>query len=719
MSYQVKADAILAGSLNLMAPGDLLPAEDAVALQNWRADASGALRSRLDRLLFKDYGAGYIHSLFLKQNSPRVHYVGIDTYLYAGDTSVTTDLDGTRIGLVSFLGSTWIMNRAKQGRDYGAGYTAWGLPSPGPLPSLIAVEGGALEPGQQYTYYVTGVNARGEESNPCESTITIAGDDRWVTITKPTLDAQYTTWNVYRTGNTLPDAYRVNPDPIDVGATTFQDSGDSADGRADLDLTRLGIALETDHDAPPAARGLIGPYYGKLIAFSSAAHPNWIWWTKTNMPYAWPGAALAEGSHAPVGEDGDEVVAASMRSRQIRFYKHNSIWRLAGDPDADDSTLDLIAPELGIVGSSVASAGDIDYIECKEGIYACNGFTAMKLSGKLDPLFRDGFSRVAGSLPVRPVNKDAAVRAKNVLEVVNGRLYYSYADDASTTPNTTLVCDLSSGRWAHDARGFTALLNEGQAGDFMAGDESGRIYSLEYTGSGSMQLVYRSGFRDQGTRDRRKTYADVAIEYSVARGTSDQNLTVKADYDYGVAGTPETLGTIPVATAAAGDARARSVFQVNSGDGRQARNVSVQLDGTVTQPVTVYSHTIHYYLEARDALGFDSDEIALGYEGVKSIDEVEVDIDATATVSWALYSDRPGGAQASRATGTIAATGGNRKVVILTLSPAVEGRLVRLALKSAATFRLYGARIRHRRLGMFLDGANGETYITQELRFVA
>jgi hypothetical protein len=41
-----------------------------------------------------------------------------------------------------------------------------------------------------------------------------------------------------------------------------------------------------------------------------------------------------------------------------------------------------------------------------------------------------------------------------------------------------------------------------------------------------------------------------------------------------------------------------------------------------------------------------------------------------------------------------------------------EGRLARVTVHSATAFRLYGLRVRQRKLGMYIDGAAGETFST-------
>lgn len=716
MSYQATYDPVLTGSLNLLPPSALIPKEDAVALKNWRVDQAGALVSRLDQSELWNLG-DYVHTLWSRGGSI-ARYAGAGTALYREGASLETGFDGKPISLVAADGFVWIMNAGKQCREeIGGDIENWTPAAPLSAPGLTGVAGGRLVAGVEYSYFVTYVNQWGEESNPSAAgTHTITLPNQNVQITRPsTLDATITHWNYYRLGNTLTGAYRVNPDPIPIGTANSIDSGDPDDGLDDGGITEApGLALETDNDPPPAATGMVGPYMDYLIAWLG----NRILWTKQRKFYAWPGAALDAGNHALVGEDGDDIVNCTLHPRHVRIYKERSIHRLTGDPgDGSGDLVESVDGSIGLLGrGAIASDGEIDYFQAAEGIYASNGQTVQKVSLQLDPLFKFDPILVFGAHPSLRLNQDPAARAKNTLCIKNRRLYFSYCAEASATPNATVVYDIDGKRWYSDDRGFTALFYLGQGHDLLGGS-GGKVYLLEQGQASSIDLAYQTGFRDQGVRDHQKTYCDVVIEHSCWEGDAETSLTVKAFYDDVDAG-QEAIGSILVGTAGAADSSAhvRSVFPCGSGDlGQLARSIAIRIEGASPVPVILYSVGLHYYLEPRDAQTFDSSPVDLGWLGTKAVDEVLLDIAASGTVTWKLFTDLPGNAMTQRATGTIAA--GGRTPVPLPIT-GVEGRLVRLTLSAAAglPFRLYGVKIRTRPIGVWLEGAKGQTYSTLEMR---
>lgn len=732
MAYVPQKDVVLTGSLNLLPPGNLIPKEDALVLKNWRVDQAGALRSRQGSSLLATI-PGYVHSLYRRENT---RYFGSDGNLYrkagAGDPTIystaATGFDGKPLGFAASDGYLWVMNRGNQGRDNGTDFLSWLPDPPASLATPTLVAGGELVVGVTYTYYVTFLTADGHETNPAEAPVTIAAaGTQTARIARPaSSDARITSggfWNIYRTGNTLPDAYRINTAPISYGTTTFDDTGSGA--QSDEEVARLGIALEVDHDAPPDASGLAGPYYGRLIAFSSALHPNWIWWTAANRPYMFPA-----DNHAPVGEDGEEILAITQHGRQLRIYKTRSIWRALGDPGDPGSVLEMTNEDIGLIGSeAICSQGDIDYFQAGEGVYAGNGDIVRKISPQLDPLFRGESVHVGDGIEHKPLHADPAYRAAAALEIKNGRLYYSYPDitAVSARNNSTLVYDLASGRWYSDSRAFHALFYEGQNSELVcapANFPAGGVYALESgdrsNESHNVSLGYQSGYRDQGTRDRQKTYADLVIEHSVQRGAAaNYDLTVKGILDDGL--DFEAIGSIGVATTGAGDNRARSIFQINGDEGLMARNLAVRIEGDCPLDVTIYSIELHYYLEARDAKTFDSDEGDFGYPGVKDLDTLQLDIDAPGAFTFDILTDLPGGAMTSRYTATVPLTAGREMVEIpLTVDGAgasqdISGKLIRLLLSTETSFRVYGVRFRYRPLGLYRDGANGEVWETQDI----
>ena len=726
--YRRESKAIPAGGLNLLLPNDALESKDSIALHNWRVDAGGVLRTRLNysALSPAQPNAGYCHTIFRMGNE---RFYGTSTYLYKGASLLASGFewdttDPRPLSMAAYQGYLWCMNRLKQGRyQVSSGtFDSW-LPAAPGAPSLAdsSVGSNELVEGFEYSYWVTWQTFDGQETNPNDPQvkITVGAGNNTVTITRPTsTDSRITVagkWNVYRIGNTLQNAYRVNQDPIPYSASTFVDTG--RDFYSDTEVTRLGIELPQDHDDPPAAAGIAGPYYERLLAFNSAANPNRLWWTDALRPHYWPGSALVEGNHVDVGEEADPIVAVTLHPGHARIYKKRSVWRLRGNPD--DGVLERTNAESGLIGArAIDSVGGLDYFQTQEGIAVSNGDTIKKLSTKLDPIFlSNALLHDNGSYPTQAMNGDEAIRALHCLAVKNKRLYFSYAEGSSSVPNQMVCLHLDTGDavtqkfTGYDA--FTALYYEGQYSELVGtlDASAGKAAALEYNDGSTIDVLWCSGYHNQGVRDRQKTYSDLVIEHSTLWGApSNETLTVKAKFDAGTTA-DAALGSIVIAsTAASGPDRQRTTFKILTGSelGRTARDIAIRVEGSTTHDVVIYGADIHYFMEPRDALSFDSDETDCGEPRVKEFETIEVEIDATGTVSYDFRTDLPGGVLATRQTATIPATSG-RQVVPITVALPV-GKLMRFTLTATATFRLYAIRVKARPLPVYRDGAAGESW---------
>ena len=106
----------------------------------------------------------------------------------------------------------------------------------------------------------------------------------------------------------------------------------------------------------------------------------------------------------------------------------------------------------------------------------------------------------------------------------------------------------------------------------------------------------------------------------------------------------------------------------------------------------------------------------MAFSRVKQFKDIIVDYDAASGATLKVYTDMPGTAMAQRgATLTLPATAG-RQTKVFPLD-GIEGTLVRFEFGSAAVLRLYGATLRMRPVGVYLDGAAGEVWKTTEMGF--
>jgi hypothetical protein len=187
-----------------------------------------------------------------------------------------------------------------------------------------------------------------------------------------------------------------------------------------------GIVLEDDHDPPPPAFGLAGPYFDRLLAFTSKAHPNRIWWTPTSMPWYFRGSASdLEGDWVDVGEESEPIYAISVKPHMCFIYKAHSLWRIVGD--FDEGSIEQISPVMGLKGPRAwASHGVVDYALGAEGLYIVAGELAIVISEKVQPIFTGITSGIVR--PTKPM--DAAEGYYAAIAIKNDRLYFSYKEQS-------------------------------------------------------------------------------------------------------------------------------------------------------------------------------------------------------------------------------------------------------------------------------------------------
>lgn len=705
MAYRKQKDRVLAGSLNLLPPGDLTPAPDSLRLQNWRVDQAGALRSR--RGLHKDAsGLGYIHSLFRSGDDRYGGEAGNLRYGANLSATVASGFDGEPLGFAAMQDFTWVMNRSKQGKAQANNWYSWVPDTPANAPFAYYIDGGTRYTGA-FTFYVTFATADGHESGPSPPSDLREPQDMGLglqQIATIPADSNATMRHIYGIGGDLNR-------PLRFLTINDKDTDECVLTATIEEVQNLNIAMPVDYDAPPPARGLLGPYLGRLIAWSSRAHPNRLWWTPTAKPWAWPGANdESEGYWIDVGDEDEDLLNVTHRRDLLLIYKERSIWRIAGDPGELGVLPERTNANIGAAGvQAVCTAGSYDYVRGPKGIYRFNGDYEQKVSVKIDPIFKGDQVQMTDSYSLPPL--DPTRDSYSVLAYSQGRLYFSYTEEAgSVWADVTLVYEEDSQRWyQHRMRlagphtgGFSTLYDEG--GDpghaLLGGIGGGYLYQLDQgeTDDGlAIPLIWQSSFKDQGIPDNEKVYADLVIDYRTAlAGQTPSTLTVKMIYDNG---TDEAVGSI------VSSERTTSIFPLGADDkGRKALNASVLVEGDATSTVIIYAVYIHWYAEARWAKTFDSGVVDLG--GVNQLDELEFDITALGTVNWAVHTDLPGGAVGERATSTFAATS-DRETVPARFTVA-EGRRARLLVWSEEPFQLHGIKWRVKPIGEYIDGAAGD-----------
>lgn len=731
MAYKKHEQAIVPGSLNLLAPGDKSADGDALQLQNWRADQAGQLTQRWgwDPLNSAAPSPTRLNRVALVDS--RRYYSGggklwqLGVYDPGGvNGEIDSGYSGGPVAIVSLQGRAWIMNNGQQRVDDGTYTRNWTPETPSaPTLAASAAAGAALLPGD-WEYYVTFETVEGDQGLPSTvQVVTVAAGDK-VAITRPsrvenmskhdnTTSPAITGWNIFRTGPDLGAIYRVNTNVIPYATATYYDYGAATGGTEDAqtneDLQDRNITLETDRIPAPAAIGAIALANGGVLAFRTLANPNRIYWTPANRPSYFQASAYAD-----IGAVNDTIMAVSVKANQIIVYKQKSIWRIVGD--LGTGRIEQMSTDLGIVGpNAIARSSAGDYIVGKEGVYRWNGETGTKVSKKLDPLFKDEDVTIAYGITYQHINGNID---KSALGIRNGRLYFSYPTGVATYPTDggrTAVYDIDSQRWVDwdVEHTWNDYFDEGQNGLFLgAGNDyvgSLEVGYVDYSaGSGTTpyDCVYHSRYEDQGQPDKEKTYADLVIEHN----TRGQSMTVSVWTNNGkTAGDEYFLGSINSTD------REKTIFRIVDGSGNPVRgfNLAVRIEGSTntsqTAPIIIYAIFLHSYLEATQAKTFDTDETGLGTPDMKEVREIALDAQIYGDTTMNLWTDYPGNAMAKRTVfaaaepKTLSATTGRTRIQV-PLDEYTFGRLVRITMQSAASkFQLYGLWMLVRRIGVFIE----------------
>ena len=545
-----------------------------------------------------------------------------------------------------------------------------------------------------YTYYVTGETDYAEETNPSPGLFLPTIADGYATIIRPAFtDTQVTGWNIYRTGGIFPlQPYRINVDTIPLATTQYTDAGVTSltggDDQSDIGIAELGLQMATNHDPAPPARGLAGPYFNKLLAFNSVAHPNRLWWTPTNEPWFFPGSnSEQDGNWVDIGEEGEAIIAIAVFPRWVAVLKETSFHRLVGDPDTIGADIERTNAEVGQIGTAAwCIAGSQVFGQAEEYIYAFNGDKAVSVSPTLDPVFKEDAVLQAESIPALPI--DPTQRSSAVMAYKNGRLYFSYADLGSTVNSHTLVLNVATGKWWSDSRGFSAFFYEGQGGKLLAA-AADSVYSIEdgVDDAGTpFPLTYQTRYEDQGAPENRKRYSDILIEHN----TSGRIFDVIAYLENGT--TVINLGTIYSTV------RTQQTFTL---DDAENRNISIRLV-TATEAGGVaefFTIALHYIILERNARTYDTEKTSL--QKLSLLNALEVDLEIlSGQVAYFLYAGIE--TLALLQSGTFTGTLETFQLRIQDYDN--TARWVRLLL-SGDDFRCHGARLQIQEIGANLTPA--------------
>lgn len=512
------------------------------------------------------------------------------------------------------------------------------------------------------------------ESNPSEFSDPCTANRTGITVEGmlPSSDPQVTGMHVYLKGSTLGGVYRVTEDAIPQASTyTITKSFN--------DLTNLGVQLENDHDDPPAAEGLIGPYFGRAIAWKG----NRFYWSHVSKPYAFAQPDGEFGDWQSVEEGLGNIRAATMLPGVLFFYCDNGVAVLQGDPGGPASALHRASPQSGIRSQQgIVQTPEGDYGNFSEGIWRFNGSSIVEISRKIQPVFKSGWNAENAAMGYR-----------------NGVVYCS--DGAQT-----YRWDSGTDRWFEDSRLFTAFYSDG--GSLLGGMTNGQVVELEsgfFDDAGApFNVLWLSKFYDCGSLDLEKTFEDLTIYAD----TGGNDLTVTALLENGSISVP--LGTINSTS------KQRFVLQLNDALGVKARNLAIRIAGSVRFECVINEVVINFYIEAREARSFDSDETDHGTRKVKELMEIQIDLDSPAAAQLILQSDQPGFAMSTRDSSHSFPVSSTRRQEMYVLSESILGHNLRYVL-DGADFRVYGMRALLQVIGSYYHGSRGERYRSDPIGF--
>jgi hypothetical protein len=582
-----------------------------------------------------------------------------------------------------------------------------------------------------YQFYLTFLSADlSLESNPSPASLAVSVSGAAITVTIPAADYPVDTRigfvNIYATGGTLDQPCLIGQ----VASTAASPAGTFLDTSTDLAATQNGVVMPTQNDPPPMAAGMIGPQYSRLYAWSTAANPNRVFYTPVNQPQYWPGSGDNQvGNWFDVGLAGEAIVWCSIHTNLTVFYKERSIWILIGDPAT--GTLGQVVDGIGLSGQfALAPAGLIDYFVSSNGLQLFDMNECHEISANVLPLFNQSITNagpltVPGSvLPGSAFNSNSLSAYAVSLGHAMGKLYIAYAEqggaynllvqDEGPEPETQAFIARRPGRWFYQRNsipstigGFFGFFFDGTVMCGLTGAIGGaaqgfniddfRGFLASDPGGAAIECVYQSHFDDCGLPNNQKMYLEVAIDYELT-GTA---ANVYVAFDNGVTPLAElgSIGILPPGTRNT----LSFAFPGSVDGGILAKNISVAIDGLALGPAILHNVYVYYYVEARLAMIASTLPTDLGVGKVKECKELQLDIYAPGEMQAFIQSDLPGNGLGTRQ--TIAVGPMASRAIIQYPFAVTTGFLWQIALEALAAtpFRLYGARLLMREIGVYIQ----------------
>lgn len=590
-------------------------------------------------------------------------------------------------------------------------------------------------------YYVSFFNALLQDSNPSPpSNSIIFGNETPELNNIPTsTDPQVIGRYIWRIGFGSSQALQVGIIYDNVGTGPWFDYETTVQAQDNAGI----VTMPINRDPAPPARIAVGPFFGKILAFSTSDHPSRMFWTNAGQPWFFPGSNDdGVGNWEDVGGDDDEILAVTMHPTVVVIYKERSIWLLPGDPATNDAV--QTNSNVGVAGQNLAtSAGQMDFFVAPEGIYRFNLDFEDKISTDVDPIFKGDFvllgliSSGANILP--PANPDL-IGSGCICLAGQDRLRFSYASYSSSVNDTTIVFHVPSGRWLFETydnlptQAPTAMTYGGSNPDglvrtLMGGftePGGGSCYRLEQinvtTDDGNPILCeWITPRYDQGLSDILKWFSDLQIDcgpgLTFSHGLTfhvELSVTVnqnggQALIDLGDFTTLEIRGVYnfpPLQGFAGIPTGGQTEYGIRGKDWQLRITCEVPFGG-----MEIYGLYMRWYPEEREASTYDSGFTNFGLpERCKEVDYFELYCTSNGgTAQLQISSDLPGSTLTYRAGWPRQQLPFGRGNVRFRLPPGSEpldGRNYRFQVinQGTALMQIHQARLRMRPIGEYIDG---------------
>lgn len=442
---------------------------------------------------------------------------------------------------------------------------------------FVAATGAAGGLTGTYTWKVSFTAVGGEESDASFPSAAIVLSAQQGTLTAiPTGDARTSGRNVYRKGGLLTAYYLVGSIP-DNASTTF------ADNLSDLSALSRAVILpgDTIGDEPNSRLG------NQVVKYPCLHYERTFWASGNMLIWSKPlnGFAYPVDFSTPVG-DSKPITGIVSQGGELIIFKSDSIWRQTGTDENSFQLARTLSPvgcewpfSIVFAGGSTAGfyfTGRIIFAN-RQGIWAFNGYSSNKISGKLDLWFRqDDRTGVAvqGVNGFHPPEITNATTMAGFQAAANATFYrLAYAEAGQAANNAMLILDLERGQITKRSFAAPSMAVEPVSGYFYAGTPSGKIVQLDDWNATSNGLGVAVNFDFQtkyyDLKLRGSKFAVFGVEFLI--NTGGQTVTPFVYFDEGT-GTPETLGTISVT-------QPTRVFRKLAGaNSRSCRNFSIRVN---------------------------------------------------------------------------------------------------------------------------------------------